>query len=122
MLERLVRGEAGADRGDLEEDAARLAEVDRPEVEAVDHRRRLPARREHPLAPGRVLVDRRCPGDVVNCPGAAGSALARLVVDVDGAAPLAPYRPTLAVLLLEAERGEERAARSRVAGVRAHAV
>ena len=39
-LQRLVRGEAGAHRGELEEDAARLPEVDRPEVEAVDDRRR----------------------------------------------------------------------------------
>src|SRR5690349_2834060 len=37
-LERLVRREAGADRRQLEEDAIRLLEVDRLEVEAVDHR------------------------------------------------------------------------------------
>ena len=51
VLERLVDGEAGADRRDLEEDAARLAEVDRAEVEAVDLRRRLGAARDRLLAP-----------------------------------------------------------------------
>ena len=40
VLERLVDGEARAQRRDLEEDAAGLAEVDRAEVEAVDHRGR----------------------------------------------------------------------------------
>ncbi len=38
----------GPERGDLEEDAARLAEVDRAEVEAVDHRGRLGAARRSP--------------------------------------------------------------------------
>src|SRR6266542_3324981 len=40
MLERLVGREAGTERRDLEEDAARLAEVDGPKPEAVDDRRR----------------------------------------------------------------------------------
>src|SRR3954469_558642 len=39
-LDRLVDGEARAEGRDLEEDAARLAEVDGAEVEAVDHGRR----------------------------------------------------------------------------------
>src|SRR3954453_4069360 len=58
-LERLVGGEAGADRRDLEQHAARLAEVDRLEVEAVDHRRRLPTALDHLLPPRFVLVDLR---------------------------------------------------------------
>ena len=40
----LVDREAGAERGELEEDPVRLAEVDRLEVEAVDHGRRVQAR------------------------------------------------------------------------------
>src|SRR5690242_21961287 len=36
VLRVLVGGEAGAERGDLEQHAARLAEVDREEPEAVD--------------------------------------------------------------------------------------
>src|SRR4051794_30292216 len=67
-LERLVCGEARPDRRDLEQHAARLAKVDRLEVEAVDHRRRLPAAVDHALPPGLVLVDRRRPRDVVHRP------------------------------------------------------
>ena len=48
VLERLVDGEARAQGGDLEEHPARLAEVDRLEVEAVDHRGRLGAGRRSP--------------------------------------------------------------------------
>ena len=65
-LERLVGREAGADRRDLEQHAARLAEVDRLEVEAVDHGRRPRAAFDHALAPGLVLLGRRGPGDVVD--------------------------------------------------------
>ena len=75
VLERLVDGEARAERGDLEEDAARLAEVDRAEVEAVDHRGRLRAGRDRPLAPLLVLVHGRGPGDVVDAAGALQRAL-----------------------------------------------
>ena len=57
-LERLVDGEAGAQGGDLEQDAARLAEVDRAKVEPVDDRRR-----PHPglesRAPARPRARRR---------------------------------------------------------------
>ena len=45
VLRVLVHGEARAERRDLEEDAARLAEVDRAEPEAVDDRRRAAGRR-----------------------------------------------------------------------------
>src|SRR5918911_1151675 len=40
VLERLVGGEAGADGRDLEQDAARLAKVDRAGGEPLDDRRR----------------------------------------------------------------------------------
>src|SRR5919109_5402481 len=66
VLERLVDGEPGTDRCDLEQDAARLAEVDRAEVEAVDDRRWMRTARAHALVPRRVLVLRRGPGDVVH--------------------------------------------------------
>src|SRR5436305_9264294 len=65
-LERLVGGEARADRRDLEQHARRLAEVDRLEVEAVDHRRGGAAARGHPLPPRLVLVELGCPRDVVD--------------------------------------------------------
>ncbi len=65
-LERLVGREARPDRRDLEQHAARLAEVDRLEVEAVDHRRRLPAALDHLVAPRLVLVDLRRPRDVMH--------------------------------------------------------
>src|SRR4051812_42798887 len=38
VFERLVDGESGADRGNLEQHPAGLAEVDRAEVEAIDDR------------------------------------------------------------------------------------
>ena len=65
-LLRLVGGEAGPERGDLEQDAARLAEVDRAEVEAVDDRGRPRAGLRDAVAPRLVLVQRRRPGDVVD--------------------------------------------------------
>ena len=87
VLERLVDREARPERGDLEEHPARLAEVDRLEVEAVDHRGRLGAGRDRPLAPLLVLVDRRGPGDVVDAAGALERALRGwLVVEVEAAA------------------------------------
>src|SRR6185312_3006876 len=73
VLERLVDGEAGADRGDLEQHAARLAEVDRLEVEAVDDRRRVRAALGDAALPLLVLLGRRGPGDVVDGPGAGGA-------------------------------------------------
>ena len=94
VLERLVDGEARAHRGDLEEDAAGLAEVDRLEVEAVDLRRRLGAGRDRLLAPLHVLLERRGPGDVVDAAGALQAALGRrLVEEVAAAALLAARLP-----------------------------
>src|SRR5205823_12564445 len=51
LLARLVGGESGAVRGELEQHAARNPEVDRAEVEAVDHRGRLEAGRDDVLTP-----------------------------------------------------------------------
>src|SRR5215207_5540997 len=55
MLRVLVRGEAGAVSGDLEEDAARLPEVERLEVVAVDDVGDANAGGPHPVSPGPVL-------------------------------------------------------------------
>ncbi len=60
----LVEREARAERRDLEEDAARLAEVDRAEPEAVDDRRRVHSGRGHrsrarPRAPPSTTPRRR---------------------------------------------------------------
>src|SRR5215207_5862222 len=82
-LERLVDVEARAQGRDLEEDAARLPEVDRAEVEAIDHRCGPSPLADHPVAPGRVLIDLRGPGDVVDAARALQAALLRRL----GAAP-----------------------------------
>ena len=74
--------EPGPERRDLEEDAARLAEVDRAEVEAVDDRRRPAPDSATRALPRLVLVHRRRPGDVVDGarapePGSAGAGRSR---------------------------------------------
>src|SRR5512133_2321297 len=79
VLERLVDREAGPEGRDLEEDAARLPEVDRLEVEAVDHA----------LPPRFVLLRRRGPGDVVDGSRARDPPLVGPVVHVEPAALLA---------------------------------
>jgi hypothetical protein len=66
VLRVLVHREAGAERCDLEQDAARLAEVDRLEVEAVDDRRRAQARALDGGAPGLVIRLLGRPRDVVH--------------------------------------------------------
>src|SRR5581483_5843544 len=76
-LERLVGGEAGAERRDLEQDPRWLAEVDGAEVEAIDDRGRSAVERLDALAPGLVLLDRRSPGDVMHGAGAGESARLR---------------------------------------------
>src|SRR6266508_3005482 len=103
VLERLVSREAGADRRYLEEDAARLAEVDRAEVVAVDDRRRRAAALDHPLAPALVLLGRRRPGDVVHGSRAADPGLSGLLVFVEGSATLAPRLEIALSPRLEAE-------------------
>src|SRR5205823_5553390 len=113
-LERLVGREPGPDRRDLEEHAARLAEVDRLEVEAVDHRRRpCPGLGDPPL-PRLVLLRWRRPRHVVDGAGTADTALGgRRVVDVERAAGL----PARLEAGFEAEHVlEERPARLRIGG------
>src|SRR5204862_1848509 len=94
VRERLVDREAGADGRDLEQHAARLAEVDRLEVEAVDDWRRMAARGDHALAPRLLLVRLAGPRDVMHRPGALEAALRRrVVVDVEAAALVATSFP-----------------------------
>src|SRR5213592_1730888 len=94
MLEGLVDGEARPDRRDLEQHPARLAEVDRLEVEAVDDRRRLPAGGDHALAPRLLVVCLAGPGDMVHGARPRQPALRRrVVVDVEAAALLAARLP-----------------------------
>src|SRR5581483_3874799 len=94
-VERLVGGEArAAERRDLEQDARGLAEVDRLEVEAVDDRRRLAARIDHPVVPGFLLVRLAWPRDVVDGARAGHPGrLRRVVVDVEAAALVAAALP-----------------------------
>src|SRR6185295_14242386 len=102
VVGRLVGREARPDRGDLEQHAARLAEVDRLEVEAVDDRRYVRASGGDPLAPGLVLVQRRRPGDVVHRAGAADArVLRRLVVLVETASVRTARLPRVAVARVE---------------------
>src|SRR5205807_5046001 len=91
---RLVDRETRPDRRNLEQDAARLAEVDRLEVEAVDHRRRVRAGLDHPLAPILVCLRLAGPGDVVDGARALDAGFGRrFVVGVHGAALLAADLP-----------------------------
>src|SRR5262249_20037357 len=124
MLGRLVGGESGPDRGDLEENAARLAEIDGFKVEAVDHGRRPRAGVRNTILPGRVFVRKRGPGDVVHGAGAADARLlGRGVVAVPTFAPVAASLVEPRIELLELERvDKEAAAALRVGGVGAHAV
>src|SRR5579859_4600515 len=67
MLRVLVGGEAGPVGRDLVQDPTGLAEIDRLEVIALDHRRRPQATPGDPLLPGLVLLRvRRAERDVVN--------------------------------------------------------
>src|SRR5438105_5134597 len=124
MLGRFVGREAGAECGDLEEDAARLAEVDRAEVEAVDDGRRRRARLQRPRPPCLVVVHRRGPGDVVDGACAPEPALGRRrVVEVAATPLLAARLPLVPAARFEAQPVlEERAAPLGRARVGAHAV
>src|SRR5262249_7255497 len=119
MLERLVRREAGADGGDLEEDAARLAEVDRLEVETVDDGRGACARLEDPVAPRLVVLHLGRPRDVVHGSGAGKAGVRRRLVEAVGrAARVAAHLPGGVPQRLEAEGVlEEVAARTGRPGV-----
>src|SRR6476646_12293794 len=85
VLEVLVGREAGAERRDLEQDAARLAKVDRAEPEAVDYRRRARPGGRGLLDPARVLVERYRPCDVVDgaCARDAAAVVGWIGVDVE---------------------------------------
>src|SRR5438105_11607532 len=123
LLEGLVDGEAGADRRDREQHAARLAEVDRAEVEAVDHRRGRGTRLGDAFLPGLVVVHRRSPGDVMHRARAADTALVGAVVAIERAALLAADLPGGLAVRRELERLlEEVAALLRVEGVGANGV
>src|SRR5713226_4190784 len=64
---RLVDGEARLVGRDLEKDAAGLAEIDRPEIFALDHRRHISAGLHKDLAPFELVgVVAGAPGDVVD--------------------------------------------------------
>src|SRR5205823_5133670 len=67
LLGRLVDAEARAVGGDLEQDATRLAEVDRLEIPAVDHRGHVAAGCQQRVSPPHLGIRvRRPPGDVMN--------------------------------------------------------
>src|SRR2546422_7143614 len=96
MFERLVDGKAGSKRCDLEQHPTWLSEVDRPEIEAVDDRRRRGTALDHAPAPRFVLLGDRSPGDVVDGSRALQPALARRRVEgVQAAAALAPCLPSV---------------------------
>src|SRR5438046_8254428 len=77
MLWILVDRESRTHRRDLEKHAARLAEVDGLEPVAVDHRRRAGAGLDHSIAPVKLLIVERSPGDVMHRPRAGYAALRR---------------------------------------------
>src|SRR5262245_59054654 len=123
MLERLVHGETRADRRDLEQHAARLAEVDRLEVEAVDDGRRMRPTLGDALLPSLVLLGRRRPGAVVDGPGAGHARLVRrLVVGVPATALVAAHLPDGISVWIEVQRLLEEAAARAGIGEGAHAV
>ena len=66
VLRILVDGEAGRERRDLEQDAARDAEVDRLEVVAVADVGDVATGAADALLPGEVVLVARGPGDVVD--------------------------------------------------------
>src|SRR5918999_1810376 len=121
-LERLVDREAGRAGGDLEQHAARLAEVDRAEVVAVDHRSGAAPALLDAAAPGLVVLVLGRPGDVVHRSRALDAALGgRGVVQVEPAAARPAGLPGGA-RLGEAERIEQPAAPLGIGRVGAHGV
>src|SRR5207244_1227080 len=87
------------------QDAARLAEVDGAEVEAVDDRRRVGAGGGDALLPGLVLLRRRCPGNVVDRACSLDAGLGRrVVVGVRRAALRAAHLPLGVARGLEGQR------------------
>src|SRR5262249_12302942 len=106
-LEGLIDREARAARGGLEQHAARLAEIDRAEVEAIDHRCGAGAGRDHAVAPCLVVINLRSPGDVVHAARALQSPLARwLAVAPEASASIAPALPARLTGLARSDRLE----------------
>ena len=82
----LVGRETGGRGRDLEQDALRLAEVDRVEVVAVDHGGHVHSGRAHALLPRHVVGVGRVPGDVMHGSGALDAVgIARFVGPVETA-------------------------------------
>ena len=123
-LQRLVVLEADVAAGELEEDAAGLAEVDGVEVLAVDDLGRARAGRDGLGADGLELcVVGGRPRDVVDRPGAGDAARGgRGVVAQRRPARVAAQRPVGAAVVGEADRLEQRGARLGARRVGAHAV
>ena len=121
----LVDREPGPERRDLEEDAARLAEVDGAEPEAVDDPARMGSGGAHGCEPCLLFVDVRGPGDVMHRPGA-GNPLPggrRRIVRVEAAADRAARLPGRLADGREPECSlEQRPARIRLGREGAHAV
>src|SRR5207248_2780411 len=104
-LERLVDRETRPDRRDLEQDAARLAEVDGLEIEAVDHRGRVRSGLQHTIAPGLLLVRWARPGNMMHRAGSLDARLGRRwVVGIERTALLAAHLPLVLTVLLESKR------------------
>src|SRR5262249_14888486 len=123
VLERLVRREPGADGGDLEQDAARLAEGDRAGGKAGDHGRRHRAGPADALAASPGGRPQRRPGDAGGGARARAPGLVGAVVVVRRAAPVAAR--LVPVVAQGPEAGallEEPPARLRVGAVGADAV
>ncbi len=124
MLLVLVHSEAGADRCDLEQHAARLEEVHRFEIEALDHRRGTRTSVADACAPLLQRVGLRRERDVVHGAGALAAVDLRRsrVVGVEAAAALSAHLPVLALATTEAERlAEQSLGADRRAAVGAHA-
>src|SRR5437879_6716625 len=95
----LVDRKAWADGRDLDQHAARLAEIDRAEVEPFDHLgRALPGRRDT-LAPGLLIGRLRGERHMMHRARAlAGGPWRRRVVGVEARALLSAHLPATAVL------------------------
>src|SRR3954449_2565195 len=107
MVGILVGREARPLRRDLVEHAARLAEVDGAEPEAVDHRRRAAARGGDAIAPLLLLVHLRRPRDVVHRAGAGDAGLGGRLVVLDPAGAVGAARRPAVAVALEAEAVKE---------------
>src|SRR5579883_3384012 len=123
MLRRLIGREPGADRRNLKEDPAWLAEVDRAKVKAVDDRGRMAAALEHTLPQGGMVCQGRVPGDVVHRARPARAAGRVLIIGVECPPPFAPHLEAPVIVRSEAERLlEEPPASPGIRAVGAHAV